>query len=166
MAVACPVDAIDGPLQADPAAVGQFDRGGVVGAEPQLGGEHRRPASNHDVAVVVQPGEQIVEHPGAFVGPERRATGAPTAFGAFAHLIEEPGEGVAVLVGPSVGAGLGERAVDHRLVEEIERRVVGRAAVAGGDADLVARLLDRLDVEQVPVEVGVRAGRPGFEAAR
>ena len=65
-----------------------------------------------------------------------------------------------------VGAGLGQGAVDDGLVEQVERGVVRGSPVAGGDADLVAGFLDRLDVEQVVVEVGVRARRPRFEATR
>jgi hypothetical protein len=144
---------------------GSCDRDVVVGAESHLGGEHHRTACDDELAVVAQPGEQIVEHAGAFVGPERRPTRATASLGALAHLVEERRECLVMVVGPAAGARLGECAVDHGPVEQVERGVVRRAPVARCDADLVARLLDRFDIEQVVVEVGVRACRPRFEAA-
>ena len=166
LAVAGAVDAVDRTQQADPAPVGQPDRDPVVGAEAHLGREHGGSTPHDQIAVVSQPGEEVVEHAGAFVGPEGGTAGAAAAFGALAHLVEERGERFAVFVGPSGGSGLRQGAVDDGLVEQVERAVVRRSPIAGGDADLVAGLLDRLDVEQVMVEVGVRACRPRFEAAR
>ncbi len=58
---------------------------------------------------------------------------------------------------------MGECAVDHGLVEHVERGVVSGASIAGGDADLVAGFLDRFDIEQVVVVVGVGARGPRLE---
>ncbi len=164
-AVASSVDPVDRPPQSDVAAIGEFDRCRVVGAESHLGGEHRGSAGDHEFAVVAEPRQQIVEHPCPFVGPERRTAGPPAALGAFAHLIEELGEATVVVGVPSVSSRLGERALDDRPMEQVERCVVSGAPVACGDADRIARFLDRFDVEEVVVEVGVRTSGPRFESA-
>ena len=86
--------------------------------------------------------------------------------GALADRVECVAQGGAMLVGPPRGGRLREVAGDDGAMEQVECGVVGRAPIAGGDADLVARFLDRVDLEEVVGEVRVGTGDPGLEPAR
>lgn len=102
----------------------------------------------------------------AFVGPERGPARSPAALGGLAHLVEGGDQRLAVFAGPALGRRLRQGTVDHLRVEEVERPVVRRAAIACGDADLGTRFLDRVDLEQIVGEVRMRTRDPGLESAR
>ncbi len=164
--VAGRVDTIDEALELDAPTVGQVDADVVVATEPHLGSEDPSAPGDDDVAVDGEPLQEVGEHPGTFVGPERRPSVAAAAFVAFADLVERCDQRRPMLVGPAGQGRLGEALVDHGLVQQVEGVMLRGALVAGGDRDLVARLLDGAHLEEVLREVGVRALDPRLQSSR
>ena len=170
-AVGTPIESVDGALQSDAPSVGQR-HGHVLDAlaqpvrETVLGGEDGDPSGSAVLAVLLEPAEQVVTHRLALDGPRGRSPRPAGAFEVGAHPVEVGEQCRAVLVGPARRGRLGQAAVDHVPVEEVERLVVDEATVECPDGHLGVGLLDGLHPQDVADEVAVWAGTPRLDAGR
>jgi hypothetical protein len=104
----------------------------------------------------------------AVAAPEDRPAGAAAALEAGADGFADRLQALMVGLGPTVvGAGLGVGGSGQDLPDErLEHLVDDLAVVEGAEPELFLGVEHRFDPEELDLEVGERARRPGLEPGR